>query len=433
MEEHISNYLLCSIFLAIAETLNDANTNAVVVKEVRQSPQNSRLATLTYFNETLPTSECPVVELNNLVKRLDVNRLSDLVTPMLNIKSITGQLIAQCEQMSTTGITKTKVINPLAKNLPPVPRNQVDRVVATAGQLLVYKVPSDTFFDPNDNEVLHLTLKTKENKELSPRNWLQFDTKNKEFYGIPKGGDVGAEEYLLVAEDSGGLTATDALVVQVNNVPKRDFSVYFKVYLAIKHELFNAELQRKFVERIAQLFGDVSTQNIIIRSITTHHDTDGTIVNFYNATLFKSHNRCPMEEIEAVRNVYTDGHTVRDHVKKALGTELNVTNVQLSAFGSCHRKYFLQSSFRIMLFNVIFCLILIAPMDVTHREFIPPRSEDNLLKTSFTEDYILTVILPSIIIVTMVLIAALVAWCLHRRRRKSGKMELGKFIVFIIE
>lgn len=71
-------------------------------------------------------------------------------------------------------------------------------------------------------------------------------------------------------------------------------------------------------------------------------------------------------------------------------------------------------------------------MDVTHREFIPPRSEDTLLKTSFSDDYILTVILPSIIIVTMVFIAALVACCLHRRRRKSGKMELGKFIKLII-
>lgn len=46
--------------------------------------------------------------------------LHDLFQPILNIKLITGQLIGQCQKMGITGITKTKVFNPLVKNLPPV-------------------------------------------------------------------------------------------------------------------------------------------------------------------------------------------------------------------------------------------------------------------------------------------------------------------------
>lgn len=306
-----------------------------MVREIRASPQDPNTATLVYFNETLPTSECPERELNNLVKRLDVSRLSDLVQPILGIKSLTGQLIGPCQK---TAAAKPKTTTLNIKNAPPVPRNEVDRVVATMGHLLVYKVPSDTFFDPNDNQ-LTLSLKTKDHKELSPRHWLQFDSKNEEFYGIPKSGDTGSEEYMLVAQDSGGLTATDALVVQVNHAPKRDFSVYIKIYLAIRHEQFNADLQRKFIERIAKLFGDASTQNIQIRSITTHHDSDGTIVNFYNTTLFKSHNRCPEEEIEALRNVYLHEFTVRERVKKILGPELNITTVQVIPLGTCNGKF----------------------------------------------------------------------------------------------
>ncbi|XP_065370301.1 uncharacterized protein Dg isoform X4 [Calliphora vicina] len=383
---------------AIATTLGDDNTNSIVVREIRANPQDPNTATLVYFNETLPTSECPERELNNLVKRLDVSRLSDLVQPTLGIKSLTGQLIGSC-QKTAAAKPKTPTLN--VKNAPPVPRNQVDRVVATMGHLLVYKVPSDTFFDPNDNE-LTLSLKTKEHKELGPRHWLQFDSKNEEFYGVPKSGDIGSEEYMLVAEDAGGLTATDALVVQVNHAPKKDFSLYIKVYLAIRHEQFTPDLQRKFIERIANLFGDASTQNIQIRSVTTHHDSDGTVVNFYNTTLFKTHNHCPEDEMEVLRSVFLQDYTVRERVKKALGPELNITNVQVVPLGSCNVQ-----------------------TDVTHREFVPNKTEEPMLKSTFSEDYMYTIILPAIIIVSMILIASLIACCLHRRRRKSGKMELG--------
>src|SRR5512144_2764063 len=87
-----------SLIKAIANTLGDANTNSIVVREIRANPQDPNIATLVYFNETLPTSECPERELNNLVKRLDVSRLSDLVQPTLGIKSLTGQLIGPCQK-----------------------------------------------------------------------------------------------------------------------------------------------------------------------------------------------------------------------------------------------------------------------------------------------------------------------------------------------
>ncbi|XP_049309369.1 dystroglycan 1 isoform X6 [Bactrocera dorsalis] len=384
----------------VASTLGDENTNSLVVREIRPMPQDPNTATFVYFNETFPTNECPEAELNKLVKRLDASRLSDLVYPTLSVKSITGQLIGACQK---SHITKPKPTTHMATNVPPLPRNQVDRVNATVGHLLVYKVPSDTFYDPNDNEQLTLTLKTKDHKELNPRHWLQFDSKNQEFYGIPKSGDAGSEEYLLVAQDAGGLSATDALVVVVNHAPKKEFSVYFKAYLAIRHEQFNADLQRKFVERISQLFGDQTTQYVQIRSVTTHHDSDSTIVNFYNTSLYKSHNRCPEEEIEAVRSVYLiKDHMVRDHVKKILGPELNLTNVQALPLGLCHPQ-----------------------TDIIHRDYVPTKPDQPTLKSSFSEEYMYTIILPAVIIVSMILIACLIACCLHRRRRKSGKMELG--------
>lgn len=319
---------------AVARTLDDATSSALVVREIRQTVQDPYSATMVYFNETLPTNECPEKELNDLVARLDAQRLSDLVQPLLAIKSITGQLIGSCQKE----LTRVKPTQHMAKNVPPMPRNQVDRVNASVGQLLVYKVPTDTFYDANDQQ-LTLTLKTKDHKELSTRHWLQFDSKNEEFYGVPKSGDIGSEEYLLVAEDSGGLVAHDALVVVVSHAPKREFGAFFKAYLAIRHENFNADLQRKFVERVARLHGDPTTTQIQIRSITTHHDSDGTIVNFYNTTLYKMNNRCPEKELAATRSIYLNSDlSLKDSVKRALGPELNLTNFSVVPFGSCHRK-----------------------------------------------------------------------------------------------
>lgn len=121
------------------------------------------------------------------------------------------------------------------KNFAPVPRNQVDRVNAVVGQLLLFKVPQDTFYDPEDGTELKLSLLSIERSKLDARHWLQFDSKNQEFYGVPKYADVGQKEYLLVAEDREGLTAHDALVVVVSTAPKKDYSAVFEFTLGIPH------------------------------------------------------------------------------------------------------------------------------------------------------------------------------------------------------
>ncbi|XP_033151799.1 uncharacterized protein LOC117135581 isoform X2 [Drosophila mauritiana] len=385
---------------AVARTLDDSTNSAVVVREIRQTPHDPHSATFVYFNETLPTSECPEKELKDIIARLDANRLSDLVQPQLGIKSITGQLIGSCQK----DLTQVKPTQHMTKNVPPMPRNQVDRVNASLGQLLVYKVPADTFYDANDNQ-LTLTLKTRDHLELSPRHWLQFDSKNEEFYGIPKSGDIGSEEYLLVAEDSGGLSAHDALVVVVSPAPKRDFGFFFKAYLSIKHERFNADLQRKFVERVAKLNGDPTTGQIQIRSITTHHDSDGTIVNFYNTTLYRKHNSCREKEVAMTRSVYLNSDlSLREAAKRALGPELNLTNFSVVPFSICHHT---------------------ENIDTNQLDYIPSRPEEPTHKSSFGEDYMITFVWPIVIIVAMLVAASIIACCLHWCRQRSGKMELG--------
>jgi len=64
----------------------------------------------------------------------------------------------------------------------------------------------DTFFDYNDGSSrnMKMSLLTIDRKPIPPHEWLQFDSKNQEFYGVPMSTDIGRKEYQLVVTDKEG-------------------------------------------------------------------------------------------------------------------------------------------------------------------------------------------------------------------------------------
>ncbi|XP_055606975.1 uncharacterized protein LOC129754770 isoform X2 [Uranotaenia lowii] len=388
------------VIRGIAKVLGDVTLTNVVVREVRNSIQDPNLATFVYTNETLPKDRCPEEKLDELVAQLTETALNEVLKPDILVKSVQGQQIGQCLKSVIPRVKPTQSTI-ATKNFAPTTRNQVDRVNATVGHLLVFKVPTDTFYDPEDGEELKLKLLTNERNPLDQFHWLQFDSKNNEFYGIPRSFDVGQKEYLLIAEDREGLTATDALIVVVHQPHhKREQSVLFELTLDTTHEQFTIALaQRRFIERLAQVFGDANTNYIQIKNIRPIHHTGQIQVTFYNTTLYRQHQRCPDEEIEALRNIllYPDG-TIRAKVREILGQEFSLQNVSLIPMGTCQGYD--------------------TPIHVTNepeKAQPPPVPKD---------DYLLTFVLPAVIILAMLLIASLIA-CVLYRRRLTGKMELG--------
>lgn len=240
---------------------------------------------------------------------------------------------------------------------------------------------------------------------MDPKYWLQFDSKNQEFYGVPKFGDAGQREYVLVAEDREGLQATDALVVVVSQPPHREYSTAFEFTLNMPYEDFNnSASQRRFIERIAQIYNDPTTSNIQIRSIRKIHQTGSTYVTFFNTTLHRPHNVCPTEEIDTLKNIllHKDG-SIRARVKDIIGNEFDLVKIHLAPTGPC------------------------LPVDqnkvMTANIPIKPDDSDPL---NFKDDHLLTFILPAVIILAMLFLTCIIACILHRRRM-TGKMELGKY------
>lgn len=248
-----------------------------------------------------------------------------------------------------------------------------------------------------------MRLLTSDRQELDPKHWLQFDSKNREFYGIPKFGDAGQNEYVLVAEDREGLSASDALVVVVGNPPHREYNMLFEIHLGMAYEEFNSSaVQRRFIDRLLQIFNDPQISNIQIRAIRKVHSSGKTHISFYNTTLHRPHHVCPSEQIEALRNILTYPHDgkVRPQVNEIIGTEFEVTRVNFMPVGACSKHG-----------------------DIYHA--VVPIKPDDTKGATFKDEYLLTFALPAIIIVAMLLLACITACILHRRRM-SGKMELGK-------
>lgn len=118
------------------------DTSSVLVRDIRHGIQDPNTATFIYTNESLPKDNCPEEQLEELITRLSVDTLNNALKPDIVVRSVSGKTIGSCSKPDTVKPPMLAKPTPATKNYPPVPRNPVDRVNATANQLLVFKVPS---------------------------------------------------------------------------------------------------------------------------------------------------------------------------------------------------------------------------------------------------------------------------------------------------
>lgn len=252
----------------------------------------------------------------------------------ITVRTVEKDLIGSCEVVQTP---HTPIISP-ARNFAPTVRNPIDCVQATVGQLLVWEVPDDTFYDPEDLTDLRLQLLNDDRTSIDPSHWLQFDSKNKEFYGVPMVSTQHKfeERYVMVAYDKKNLTANDALIVEVTNKHYRqDYSATFEFHLDTPYEQFQlAATKRKFLERVALFFEDLDTDQIVMKSVKKLSSLGRISVVIQNTTLYNEGEMCPKDRIRKLKNllVAQDG-SVQDGIKQALGSEFNVLKIAVARAG----------------------------------------------------------------------------------------------------
>jgi hypothetical protein len=161
---------------------------------------------------------CPIEDLKVIYSRLGlptglpVPGLSEFLGPTFVPVSVRVHLLqdSYCSGISSASITGWKSPIPPTENFQPEIKNQIDDIRAVAGEFLVFKVPDNFCNDVEDGGTrqLNLTLLDQNNAEVTNETWLQFDKKNKEFYGLPpevKLPGPRVEEWVLQCMDKGGM------------------------------------------------------------------------------------------------------------------------------------------------------------------------------------------------------------------------------------
>ncbi|KZC06723.1 PREDICTED: dystroglycan-like [Dufourea novaeangliae] len=396
------------VIRSLAEVYGDSDTRHITVRSVDIVREQ---AIFTWTNDSLPrSSECPKEYINDLLRvLLDRNgdpspALTKALLPEIRVKRVLQQGIGQCEDMNRPEPPKVSTQEPKS-NFPPVPRNQVDLVNATVGQLLVFKVPEDTFYDAEDGPArnLRMSLLTIDRNPIPAHEWLQFDSKNQEFYGVPMRSDVGRKEYQLVVTDKEDASATDGLVVVVHPAPVMYHTVEFSMTLDIPYDSFahSALQKRNFIEKLRDLYQDRDTSAISLYSISN----GSTVITWHNRTLPTSY--CAHEEVSRLRSVLVKSDNARrsvtDEVLEIMGAKFPVKQITVIPMGICLGEL----------------------TDVHSPDNHVPPVDDSTSVGAFHDDYLITFVLPAIIIAAMLILAGIIACVLYRRRR-SGKMSVSE-------
>ncbi|KAG0723145.1 Dystroglycan [Chionoecetes opilio] len=236
-------------------------------------------------------------------------------------------------------------------------------------------------------------------------SWLQFDSANHEFFGIPLTDNAGKTEYNLECVDNGGKKVIDALFVNVLRRPSKGLpAAQFSITLQSNFREFmrDAHLKARLVERIATVFGDTDSRHVAVDAMTQ----GSVVVTWHNASL--PADPCPEKEVMRLRQVMMDddGQLLSTFIE-GFAPDYRVVDGRLIPAGVC--------------------LGGDTPTHIEEEQHQPPV-EDTI--EGDNNDYLINFIIPAVIIAAMLLLAAVIACCLYRRRR-YGKMTMADDRTFV--
>ncbi|XP_065206685.1 dystroglycan 1-like [Planococcus citri] len=402
--------MLFDVLNIVAGFYSDADYGKITIRNVTCNP-----FVLTWANTTLPRDHCDNKTIMNLINVLNKEASSMDVQKHVYLAFERNGIIV--EKLTWRGITLCNEI-PLPRipmternNFLPILRNRIDNITATVGELMVLRVPEDTFFDadePNGRN-LKLNVYTVDNQPISADNWLQFDTTNQEFYGLPMSNNVGSVKYQLVCndnkEDTEIMKVRHVIEVVVEPGAKNNFNVEFRMKLKKSYDEFAKSqlLKRTFVEKLAKLFDDKNTSSVVISGYSPDSlSSNSLIITWHNKSL--PFNACDEPEITNLRKVLlTDEMKLENNVNEVLKPDFEAVSIDISPTGICEGS-------------------------LTEHHIEPPEvntGSQEIHAIIFDNIYFINSVLPIAIIIVMILVASLIACVLYRSQRSTAKWTLG--------
>lgn len=323
-------------------------------------------------------------------------------------------------KVETTSPSRTRTSTsgiPRPFNTEPKLTNHIDKVVAWVGTYFEVKIPPDTFYDKEDGTTdnLRLTLEPRKNASIREKTWVILNSASQVMYGMPDANHVGDHEYYLKATDKGGLTAVDALEIQVRSLFLKDPSpVKFTAKFQGDYNSVANDITKKIqlVKKLGLAFGDRNSSSVTLQNISK----GSIIVEWTNNTI--PVDPCPKEHIEVVaRKIYDENGRVREHFRSALEPEFKLEKIDVSLAGSCRSK---GGLFAIPITDDEQIVTMIAPTVAADRN--PEKSSE--------DDVYLHTVIPAVVVAAILLIAGIIAMICYRKKRK-GKLTIEDQATFI--
>ncbi|KAK4291047.1 hypothetical protein Pmani_036095, partial [Petrolisthes manimaculis] len=234
------------------------------------------------------------------------------------------------------------------KNFPPRVEKRIQKMAWVAGHLYKLPIPRDTFKDMEDGDTrsLRLVLKNSHGHPIGSNSWIQFNQEQQLIYALPLERDIGRYTYLLEALDSENKSATDTVMIHVQQPQRgRNFNHRFTATFILQKEYeFNSSLRTldwkvKAVEKIAEVYGDPNAELINVRSISTNPKK----LVWTNTSLSDPRHTqgCPKEELDVLADVVvgSGGHGASREAKRAFEPEFNLKQVHLHLLGNCQADH----------------------------------------------------------------------------------------------
>ena len=227
-------------------------------------------------------------------------------------------------------------------NPAPVLLNSLGKLRGSLGMYFTYTIPADTFYDPDPEEELMLSLQNVNGSDVSEASWLQLT--HSTLYGLPLQDSLNTPQvFVLVATDRHGASSYDRLELIIDDFSQLDMSHTFTATLDIDYTAFMAstDAQIALVSHIAGYFRDSSPSMISVVDFTS-----GSVsIQWTNTSL--STNLCQNQTIHDLYHaMYTDG-AVNFYFNQYMSPDYHVIAVGYELLGVCLQDDVIMTTERI--------------------------------------------------------------------------------------
>ncbi|RMC02824.1 hypothetical protein DUI87_20015 [Hirundo rustica rustica] len=284
--------------------------------------------------------EAPLVSLFNATSHLPSSILGVDETPLPSRPDPSTRLFPSSERLQfveSAGILlpfsasqELQTVTQGQANTSPKVVHSVKFLPATIRCLFFFPVPASTFYDEEDGNSAELSLQIlpADGSPSGSNSWLQFNTSQQAMHGHPLEMDLqySAQEFVLCATDSGGLTAWQSFTIELLKPPEPPCHL-FTVRTKNSYSSFLRDGRRValFLEQLSLFLNSSSPKDLSLMAL----QPGSTLISWYHSSLCASASTssswCGKEEIQqALEELRAPAGSASPHFIRAMLPEYRV-------------------------------------------------------------------------------------------------------------